>query len=167
MSANYVYKSGRNSAKSGNGIPAVDNNLFDNGKDAVTTVGFRSYKLSPSNFKVWRDEDITDENIEGYIEGFIDPVKPESETENMLVEILLKYGFPLTVNVEKRGEFYCVNGVELIIALTSMTPAITAEIIALQPPKVVALDRLFHDDDELKTNTALQMRDAGVEFRTI
>ena len=32
---------------------------------------------------------------------------------------------------------------------------------------VIALDNLFEDNDQLKTNTALQMRDVGVEFRTI
>ena len=36
-----------------------------------------------------------------------------------------------------------------------------------QPQKVIALDRLFTGNDQLKTNTALQMRDAGIEFKTI
>jgi tetratricopeptide (TPR) repeat protein len=33
--------------------------------------------------------------------------------------------------------------------------------------KVIALDRVFTENDQLKTNTVLQMRDAGVEFKTI
>jgi adenine-specific DNA-methyltransferase len=33
--------------------------------------------------------------------------------------------------------------------------------------KVIALDRLFAGNDELKTNTALQMKDAEVEFRVV
>jgi adenine-specific DNA-methyltransferase len=33
--------------------------------------------------------------------------------------------------------------------------------------KVITLDRLFAGNDELKTNTALQMRDAGAEFRVV
>lgn len=34
--------------------------------------------------------------------------------------------------------------------------------------KIIALDNLFKDNGQLRTNTALhQMRDAGVEFRTI
>lgn len=36
-----------------------------------------------------------------------------------------------------------------------------------RPKRVVCLDRLFAGNDQLKTNTALQMKDAGVEFRTI
>ena len=40
-------------------------------------------------------------------------------------------------------------------------------VLAEHPQKVIALDNLFEGNDQLKTNTVLQMRDAGVEFRTI
>ncbi len=33
--------------------------------------------------------------------------------------------------------------------------------------KIIALDKLFKSNDQLKTNTILQMRDAGIEFKTI
>jgi adenine-specific DNA-methyltransferase len=132
----------------------------------VSEANFKSYKLSPSNFKVWRSEEITEENIEQQMEMFIDPVKPESQTENMLVELMLKAGYLLTDNVENKGDFYYINN-ELVIALTKMDLEIAEKIIALQPKKVIALDRLFAGNDELKTNTALQMRDAGVEFRVV
>ena len=44
-----------------------------------------------------------------------------------------------------------------------LVDAIRAE----HPQKVITLDSLFEGNDQLKTNTALQMRDAGVEFRKI
>jgi len=47
---------------------------------------------------------------------------------------------------------------EIAAKITDLSP---------KPQKVIALDRLFSGNDELKTNTALQMRDAGVGFRTI
>jgi len=128
--------------------------------------GFKSFKLSPSNFKVWRGEEITEENIEQQMEMFIDPVKPESQTENMLVELMLKSGYQLTDKVENKGDFFYINN-ELVIALTKMSLEIATEIIGLKPQKVIALDRLFAGNDELKTNVALQMKDAGVEFKTI
>ena len=128
--------------------------------------GFKAYKLSPSNFKIWRSEEITGENLEKQMEMFIDPVKPESLVENMLVELMLKSGYQLTDKVENRGDFYYINN-ELVIALTKMDLEIAAKIIALQPQKVITLDRLFAGNDELKTNTALQMRDAGVELRVV
>jgi len=135
----------------------------------VGVVGFKSFKLSPSNFKVWRNEEITEENLEQWMELFIDPVKPDSKTENMLVELMLKSGYQLTDKVDNKGNYYSVNDNELLIALTKMDLDVAAEMITLQPlpKKVIALDRLFAGNDELKTNTALQMKDAGVEFKTI
>ncbi len=38
---------------------------------------------------------------------------------------------------------------------------------ANKPQKVITLDSLFTGNDQLKTNTVLQMRDAGVDFKTI
>jgi adenine-specific DNA-methyltransferase len=128
--------------------------------------GFKAYKLSSSNFKIWRSEEITEENLEKQMEMFIDPVKPESVVENMLIELMLKSGYQLTDNIENKGDFYFINN-ELIIALNKMDLEIATKIIVLQPQKVITLDRLFAGNDELKTNTALQMRDAGVELRVV
>jgi len=41
------------------------------------------------------------------------------------------------------------------------------QIIAAKPQKVITLDNLFTGNDQLKTNTVLQMRDAEVDFKTI
>jgi len=147
---------------------SAKNDMF--GKDSpALDLGFKSYRLSPSNFKEWRGEEITEDNLAHQLEMFIDPVKPESKTENMLVELMLKSGYQLTDKAENRGHYYCVSGNELVIVLTKMDLDIAREISALQPTpqKVIALDRLFADNDELKTNTALQLQDAGVEFRTV
>jgi len=47
------------------------------------------------------------------------------------------------------------------------TQEIIDNVIASKPNKVIALDKLFKGNDQLKTNTVLQMRDAGIEFKTI
>lgn len=44
---------------------------------------------------------------------------------------------------------------------------IIEQIIAAKPQKVITLDSLFTGNDQLKTNTVLQMRDAVVDFKTI
>ncbi|GBU24686.1 hypothetical protein R83H12_01320 [Fibrobacteria bacterium R8-3-H12] len=132
----------------------------------LNEAGFRSYKLSPSNVKVWRSEEITGENLEQQMEMFIDPVKPESEVENMLIELMLKSGYQLTDKVENRGDFYYINN-ELVIALTKVDLEIAARMSALQPQKAITLVRLVAGNDEFKTNTALQMCDAGVELRVV
>jgi len=35
------------------------------------------------------------------------------------------------------------------------------------PDKVITLDRLFQNNDQLKTNTVLQMEDAGLGFEVV
>lgn len=47
------------------------------------------------------------------------------------------------------------------------TQEIIDAVIAEKPNKVIALDKLFKGNDQLKTNTVLQMKDAGIEFKTI
>ena len=51
--------------------------------------------------------------------------------------------------------------------LESATQEVIDSILVENPNKVIALDRLFEGNDQLKTNTVLQMKDIGVEFKTI
>lgn len=39
--------------------------------------------------------------------------------------------------------------------------------LAEKPVKVIELDRIFKGNDQLKTNTVLQIRDVGIEFKMI
>ena len=36
-----------------------------------------------------------------------------------------------------------------------------------KPKKVITFDRIFKNNDRLKANTALQMKDAGIEFKVV
>lgn len=132
-----------------------------------TNLGFKSFKLSPSNFKIWRGGEINEENLVEQLDAFTNPVRESSEQVNILYELILKAGYLLTDKVEKTENFYSINGGELIIAIESMDQETVEKMIAEQPQKIITLDHLFKGNDQLKTNTALQMRDAGVEFKTI
>jgi adenine-specific DNA-methyltransferase len=154
----------------------------------VTDNGFKVFKLSSSNFKIWRGNDITEENLETQLDAFTDPVREGSETENMLYELILKAGYLLTDKVELKQmdvistslndrvtsfndqtpcNYYSVNEGELIIALEEMNQQLIETIITAKPKKVITLDKLFEGNDQLKTNAVLQMRDAGIDFKTI
>ncbi|MBZ4675471.1 MAG: site-specific DNA-methyltransferase [Anaerophaga sp.] len=131
-------------------------------------LGFKVFKLQSSNFKIWRGNKFENgEQLEKQLDAFTDPVKEGSEEENMLYELLLKSGFDLNSRVANKGSYYVINGNEMAVVLTKMSEAIVNEIISLKPQKCIALDKLFAGNDQLKTNTVLQMRDAGVEFKTI
>jgi adenine-specific DNA-methyltransferase len=74
---------------------------------------------------------------------------------------------PLSSRRGDGGEAYSINNNELIIALDTMNEKLVERIIAAKPQKVITLDSLFTGNDQLKTNTVLQMRDAGIDFKTI
>jgi len=136
-------------------------------EDGSLDLGFKVFKLSPSNFKIWRGSEITEENLEKQLDVFTNPVKEGSETENMLYELILKAGYLLTDKVEVKDKYYSVNDGELIIALEDMNKKLIDSIISAKPKKVITLDKLFTGNDQLKTNSVLQMRDAEIDFKTI
>lgn len=143
------------------------NLLSDIEENKSFDLGFKVFKLSSSSFKIWRGNEITEENLETQLDAFTNPVKEESKTDNMLYELILKAGYLLTDKVEAKGNYYLVNDGELIIALEEMNQKLIAQIISAKPKKVIMLDKLFTGNDQLKTNTVLQMRDAEIDFKTI
>lgn len=142
-------------------------------KDKSLDLGFKVFTLEPSNFKVWRTDVIeTEEELKKQMEAFVDPVRAKSEVENMAWEIAVKSGyeeFTLPMRKIDIGEtsLYSLADGELLLALTSLKQEAITKIIEMKPKKFICLDRLFAGNDQLKTNTALQMKDAGVQFRTI
>jgi len=142
-------------------------NLLNGEENKNLDLGFKVFKLSPSNFKIWRGNEITEENLVQQLDAFTNPVRAESKNENMLFELILKAGYLLTDKIELKEKFYAVNNGELIIALEEMNEKIIGKIISAQPKKVIALDNLFTGNDQLKTNIVLQMKDAGIDFKTI
>jgi adenine-specific DNA-methyltransferase len=131
-------------------------------------LGFKVFKLTESNFKQWKQIQKNDkESLEAQMKLFIDPVSKNATTINMIYELLLKSGKNLNSKIIEKGGFCAINGVELFFLLEKVNQKIIDNIIIKKPKKVIALDKLFKDNDQLKTNTSLQMKDAGIEFKTI
>ena len=130
--------------------------------------GFKVLKLAESNFKQWQQIEGKDAKaLTEQMQIFTDPVAENATIENMLYEFLLKSGKDLNSKIEKQNEYFNINNGELIMLLETATQPIIEKVIAETPSKVIALDKLFKDNDQLKTNTVLQMRDAGIEFKTV
>ena len=131
-------------------------------------LGFKVLKLSDSNFKQWQQLKGKDAKaLEEQMKLFVDPVAENATIENMVYELLLKSGKDLNSQIERQGDYYKVNTNELIFMLEKASQNIVDSVLNEKPLKVVALDKLFKGNDQLKTNTVLQMKDAGVEFKTI
>lgn len=140
--------------------------------DDVPDLGFKVFTLEPSNFKVWRTDVLeTEVELKKQMEAFVDPVRARSKTADMAWELHLKSGYELTTSVEMidLGGFsvHSIAGGELILILDKVTQGAIESVLSRKPNRVICLDSLFAGNDQLKTNTVLQMKDAGVEFRTI
>lgn len=131
-------------------------------------LGFKVLKLADSNFKQWQQITGKDKQaLEEQMKLFVDPVAKNATTENMVYELLLKSGKDLNSTIEAKDGFYTINETELILVLEKANQEIIDKVIASKTQKVIALDKLFKGNDQLKTNASLQMKDAGIEFKTI
>ncbi len=141
---------------------------FEQVEEAKIDLGFKVLKLADSNFKQWQQIEGKDAAaLAEQINLFVDPIAENATIENMVYEFLLKSGKDLNSQIEKKDSFYKINGAELILLLEKATQEIIDAVITEKPVKVIALDKLFKGNDQLKTNTVLQMKDAGIEFKTI
>jgi adenine-specific DNA-methyltransferase len=142
---------------------------FDNNEIEINLdLGYKVLKLEDSNFKQWQQIEGKDAKaLAEQMKLFVDPVSESATIENMVYEILLKSGKDLNSSIEKKGSYYKINNTEMILLLEKATQEIIDAVIDVKPIKVIALDKLFKGNDQLKTNTVLQMKDAGIEFKTI
>jgi adenine-specific DNA-methyltransferase len=130
-------------------------------------LGFKVFKLRESNFKNWRSKIKTEEELVGQLQGHIEPLDENAATEDVLYELLLKSGISLTAKIEGKENYFLIDGSGLVLILEKVNEEVIKRVIAERPGKVITLDRLFKGNDQLKTNTALQMKDAGIDFRAV
>ncbi len=137
---------------------ATDNQL-ELTASAPETLGFKVFKLDRSNFKQWQapSSAVSDGDLLQQMELSIDPVLPEATPEQMLYEILLKTGLPLTAEVtmvELAGApVYSVeDGSVLIFLQGQMHQALIDAVLDAAPGQFICLDKAFEGNDQLKAN---------------
>jgi len=141
---------------------------FEPQEEKKLDLGFKVFKLDESNFKQWRPfVPKSPEDIQLALQEHVENLKTDATTENILYELMLKNGKKLTDKVEKKNGYYVVNASELVLLLESIEKSVIDETLHLKPQKVIALDKLFNGNDQLKTNTVLQFSDLGIEFKSV
>ena len=147
--------------------------LIEKNADLVTqeldNQGFKSFLLTPSNFKQWRGDGIdTPEELAEQIKLFAKSEKPGAEVEHMLYELLLKFGQELTTPVEVLdvvgSKVFAIHERRMLFVLESFGEAMIQPLVDLKPREIIVIDGVFHDSDPLKTNLSLQCRDSGIKF---
>lgn len=137
-------------------------------------LGFRVFKLSPSNFDTWNaDVEKKPEVIQEQMFRHIDHISPEAGQEAILYELLLKSGFQLTTKIEKleiegKQVFSVQDGAMLICLEKELTNELIKSMAEMKPARVICLDEGFQNNDQLKANAVLIMKSNNViKFQTV
>jgi adenine-specific DNA-methyltransferase len=150
-------------------LSKLDSDLLS---DEAPPIGFKSLKLSPSNFRQWRGDGIVSpEELGEQIEFFVRSEKDGANVDDVLYELLLKFGQDLTTPVESITvagiRVFAIRDRQMLFVLEGFREPMIDAVLEMKPREVIALDSVFRDSDELKTNFDLQCRDAGVKFTCI
>jgi adenine-specific DNA-methyltransferase len=136
--------------------------------------GFKAFTLRASNFKVWDSsvEGKTASDLEEQLTLFAHNLEVnEADEKGILFEIILKSGLPITVQIQElelNQKVYAIEDKTLYICLAQpIQEATLTAVVEAKPKKFVCLDAAFEGNDQLKTNTLLQMRNAGITFYTV
>jgi len=146
---------------------------FSNDTDAPQDLGFRVFKLSKSNFKVWNGEIPADGKVEKKLEDFIENLHTGGTDEEILYELLLKSGFALTTPVTEKKiagkKVYSIDDDALLICLEHvLTKDLIVKMAEIKPARVICLDAGFKGNDQLRTNALEIMKSHGIaDFRTV
>ena len=130
-------------------------------------VGFKVFKLDSSNLEKW-DPDYN--NIQQSLT--IDNIKGERTNEDLVYEIMLKYGIDLTLPIEQYNNLYSIGFGALVICLdNNITKEIANDIVKLtensSTSRVVFKDSGFKSDAD-KTNIKEILKTNNInEFITI
>lgn len=142
--------------------------------DVKLDLGFKVFKLQPSNFKIWQENiEKTPEAIQTALELHVDHISPQAKQEAILYELLLKSGFELTtpiqqLRIEGKTVFNIADGQLLVCLEKVLTYEVIKAMAELLPTRVICLDEGFQNNDQLKTNAVQIMKSKGVtNFRTV
>ena len=136
-------------------------------------LGFRVFKLADSNFTAWDSGASKDvQQLGEQLSLHMQHVQKGRTGADILYEILLKSGFPLTAPVEKlqlaeKNVFAVAGGMMLICLEHELTLDAIRAMADKKPERVVCLDEGFAGNDQLKTNAVQTFKTKGVVFRTV
>ena len=133
-------------------------------------VGFKVFKLDSTNINPW---DVAFDTLEQDILTYADSIKSDRSAEDVLYEILLKYGLDLSLPISTHTlagkTVYSIGGVLVVCldhAITLETVEAIAKLKAEWQPET-AMRVVFRDsgfaDDVVKVNAVQILKQAGID----
>jgi len=151
-------------------IRRVIADIKENYSDYKGDLGFKVFKLDSTNIKPW---DVDENNLQTALEDYITNIKDGRSENDVLYEIMLKYGLDLTLPVEEKkiaGKTVFVIGAgALIICLDDdITLDVVEGIVKLKEELQPEIVRIVFKDlgfkgDVVKTNALQILKLAGID----
>ena len=138
-------------------------------------VGFRVFKLDSSNLQTWDATPVDELRLEDLLNRMntmINRVKAERSDLDMVCEVMLKLGVPLTYSVNKvavNSEVAYTDGDDclLLVCLAADITPEDVEAMAEYVPAKVIISRDSFANDTAMANAYYILRDRGVELKLL
>ena len=138
-------------------------------------VGFRVFKPDTSNLKTWEGTPIENEQLDllyQRMNSMIHRVKPERTDLDMIYEIMLKLGVPLTYSVapfsiNNKAVYGVGEDCLLLVCLAeNVRPEDVEQMTEYAPAKIIISRDSFADDTAM-ANAYYILRDHGIELKLV
>ena len=158
----------------GCGMPATKEE-WDYATRNILDVGFKVFKLDTSNLKTWDATPIENEQMEllyDRMNSMVQRVKPDRSDLDMVCEIMLKLGVPLTYTVsriEVNGKTAYTVGEDslLLICLSANVQPEDVEAMAEYAPAKVIISRESFANDTAMANAYYILKDKEIELKLV
>ena len=138
-------------------------------------IGFKVFKLDSSNIKEWDSET---EELEQSLFDSIENIKQDRDSQDVLYEILLKYGLDLNVSIKENHSFYSIGGGTLLVNLSKEINVKEIDLMCEEYKNLAKKDKGFKTtvilkdssfkNDRDKTNAMKKLEQVGIkEVRSI
>jgi len=134
-----IRRAGKKIKEDNKGKPGIEN----------LDTGFRVLKLDSSNMKdvYYTPEEYAQMHFN--LDGFMDNIKPDRSDEDLLFQVMLELGIPLSEKIKQDGKTFYVNDNYLIACFGEIDTALITEIAKKKPYYAVFRDSSFISDSAM------------------
>lgn len=152
-----------------------DGQLSMDGEKTPLDIGFKVFKLDTSNMKLWDTTPIADGDADELVERMnqmVRRIKPERSDLDMVYEVMLKLGVPLTypvqqLNINGKPVYEVGENCLLLICLAEFVEPEDVQAMADYAPAKMIMSRDCFTSDTAMANAHYILRDRQIELKLV
>lgn len=152
-----------------------DGQLSMDGEKAPLDIGFKVFKLDTSNMKLWDTTPIADGGADELVERMnqmVRRIKPERSDLDMVYEVMLKLGVPLSypvqqLNINGKPVYEVGEDCLLLICLAEFVEPEDVQAMADYAPAKMIMSRDCFTSDTAMANAHYILRDRQIELKLV